>query len=59
MADVDRSQTDAEPEAHAPVRRVPYEKPALKHLGSVNRLTLAQSKKQVTDGSRTKPRMPG
>jgi len=37
------------------VRRACYERPALRHVGSVRCLTLAQSLGPVTDGTRNGP----
>lgn len=34
-------------------RRLPYEKPVLRRLGSVNKMTLSQSGGTMTDGSKT------
>ncbi len=49
-ADEEGQKTTAEP---SPTRRLPYEKPVLKRLGSVNKLTLSVSGGVATDGSKT------
>ena len=52
-------ETETKQVADSSVVRLPYEKPALKHLGSVNRLTLALSRPSASDGVRptgAKPR---
>jgi hypothetical protein len=58
MADGDTTNPAAFPVQPfaATTPRLAYEKPALMHLGSVNRLTLAVSKQPRSDGIRTKPR---
>ncbi len=42
-------------EADVVTRRPTYERPVLRHLGSVNRMTLAQSHRFFSDGIKTKP----
>lgn len=46
------SQTDTKLQTPSDERRLHYEKPALKHLGSVNKLTLLASKLRFSDGIR-------
>lgn len=48
-----------EPKAAPPSRRLPYEKPVLKRMGSVNKLTLSGSVGAFTDGSLRQPKMTG